>query len=437
MLKHLIICIFSICFLDSFALSCDKHKAADSSLVEDVEKYKIDFPKNLAMGSVLSNPGIGSGLTYKGKDKYGNFLFYSVTDRGVNFNDAKLSGNREGAVFLNPKFKPFISEIKLTPGKRAEIISVIDLGRTGLPPHLTPMIIPLSSNLDILEFDPNGIDSEAIDLDKNGNFWIADEYRPALLQFSPKGKMLQQIDLNNYLPEVLKHKMSNRGIESLVVTPSGKLVFTIESILDIDSKTHKTAEFIRVVEYDLATQKSKIFAYSFDFEKYADRANVKIGDIAAIDDNNFLFIEQGKSSSGEFINDIYIINTEDATDITSLRHSDDGHLEFGPVSGLIEFPLKKRKLLSMRDHGWTHEKLEGLAFIDNKTIALINDNDFGFEAEIMGEKGAMIKTFDIDLEKKTLFKNGKGGKVDIKMHDNPETKTEIWLIKLKNPINCK
>ena len=116
-------------------------------------------------------------------------------------------------------------------------------------------------------------------------------------------------------------------------------------------------------------------------------------------------------------------------------HPSGEHLEFAPISNLVEFPVKKRKLLSMREHGWNHEKLEGIAYIDNKTIALTNDNDFGFEADIMGETGAMIRDYDIDLENKILSKDGKSGKVDIKMYDAPDAKTEIWLIKLKNQIN--
>lgn len=434
MLKYLTFCFFTACFPSLPAFACDQHRQPFE--IASIEKYEIIIPQAIKDKIGLSRPGIGSGLTFKQRDSEGNFIFYSITDRGVNLSDAKLTDGQRAVMFPFPEFKPFVSEIKLTVGKGAEITAIYDLKLSGLPPKTKEALQPISANLDVLNFDPHGIDSEAIDFDRQGNFWIAEEYRPAILQFSPSGKKLRQIDVGDFLPEIKNFKMDNRGIESLVVTPNDKLVFAVESVLNIENKTKQTAEFIRVVEYDIKTAEFKVFAYAFDPTNYKNRANVKIGDIAAINDDNFLFIEQGMGESGDFINDIYLVSTKGATEISKLRHKNGTHLEYGPINNVIDFPLKKRKLLSMRDHDWSHEKLEGLTYIDQNTIAITNDNDFGIEPEFMGAKGAMIHDHEINPKEKTITKDGKKKKFSVHFHDNEAKKSEIWLIKLSNPILC-
>lgn len=40
-------------------------------------------------------------------------------------------------------------------------------------------------------------------------------------------------------------------------------------------------------------------------------------------------------------------------------------------------PVAKSALLNLADLGWRLEKLEGLAIVDDATLAVVDDNDFG------------------------------------------------------------
>ena len=42
-------------------------------------------------------------------------------------------------------------------------------------------------NNQMLGFDDNGLDTEGLVFDKDGNMWISDEYGPFLMKFSPDG----------------------------------------------------------------------------------------------------------------------------------------------------------------------------------------------------------------------------------------------------------
>ena len=72
--------------------------------------------------------------------------------------------------------------------------------------------------------------------------------------------------------------------------------------------------------------------------------------------------------------------------------------------------MPKKKIIDVREFGWTHEKMEGVALIDDKTIAVINDNDFGLRGH---------KKFD---------NHGKGIKYEIMSVLPEKRKTELWIM---------
>jgi hypothetical protein len=410
----------------------------NDKVVTKIDKYLVHIPQSILSEVKMDNPGIGSSLKLHKKDDEGNLWFYAMSDRGFNI-DAPLSTTGQTVkVFPFSNFYPFISSIKLVPGKSATIEKTTNLGLTGLPPRQeasqAAIEVPLTLELEEIKSDSNGIDSEGIDIDKDKNFWIADEYGPRLVKVSPAGKIIENIDYTNGMPKILQHRAENRGIESIAISPSGKIYFAAESILNINNETDKTAEFIRIIELDQKTRKTRMFAYMYDKDIYQSKSAVKIGDLVAIDDNRFLVIEQGKKKDGSMRNTIQLIDLSQSTDISSIKLPDGRELEYacGKELNLIN-PAKKQFILDVTKYKWPHEKLEGIAYIDNKHVGIINDNDFGNEIEFVGAKDQDKANYRIDLEKKVLLYKGKP--TDLKISYKPtHIKTHLWIIELAKPI---
>lgn len=110
-----------------------------------------------------------------------------------------------GKFFPTPNFTPSIGIIKVNPAKdRADIIASIPLKVNGKPISGKPIPSGLtgSTNEVALDFkmndlgtDRNGLDTEGLALDKDGNFWISDEYGPFIAKVDKKA-----ISLKNTAP---------------------------------------------------------------------------------------------------------------------------------------------------------------------------------------------------------------------------------------------
>ncbi|MBQ2450961.1 MAG: esterase-like activity of phytase family protein, partial [Lachnospiraceae bacterium] len=49
---------------------------------------------------------------------------------------------------------------------------------------------------------------------------------------------------------ILSNRIPNRGFEGLTITPSGKVIASVQSVLDVNGETSKKASFVRFVEFD-------------------------------------------------------------------------------------------------------------------------------------------------------------------------------------------
>jgi hypothetical protein len=407
--------------------------------ISKVDKYTVSIAPEIIADVKVENPGIGSSLKLKEVDSEGNLLFYSITDRGLNLDTPNSTDNEVIKIFPIPDFQPFISLIKVSPGKSAIVESVIKLEASGLPlpPALqqAKMEIPLDINFNRLECDAKGIDSEGLAVDRSGNFWVAEEYMPSLLKFSPDGKLLERIGFDNGIPEILKYRLENRGIEALTITPSGKLVYLPESVLNIEGKTAQSARFIRLMEFDPKTRMTKMYAYEYDDNVYKSPDVVKIGDIVAIDDHKFLLIEQGKKPNGEMRNTIQLIDTKEATEISALKLTDGKELEFASAADLKKInTIKKQFVADVKDLGWPYEKMEGIAYIDPLHIAIINDNDFSQDIHYVNGECQCKKNYQVDLAKKQLLFKGQATNATIGMKDTQQS-TQVWVLTTDKPLN--
>lgn len=402
---------------------------------------KKDFPNGFF-------PAVGSGLAFKGKGSDGSLEFWAITDRGPNGDSPSAPDPVNSVVGLTkmfpaPSFTPSIGVIHID-GKGAKLASVMPLKSdastriSGRPLPFTEvgssLETPLSDALvyDSVKgaFDANGLDSESLVYDKTrGVFWTSDEYGPFIVKVNATTGVIEKRykpgTAAGDLPEVLKYRRANRGMEGLTMAADGKLNGFLQSPIDpMDSsgksikavdasdlngdgkKTDKVnvkdyAQFARWVVFDPATETSKLYAYPLSYAVSGqtwDRnrtGSAKLGDVVALSNGKFLVIEQGADSTGAVRNFLMLVEVPtDVTDIAAMGYA----LEQNSIDGTTSVTtpwasvvkLKKTLLLDLNAAGWKAEKAEGLALVDDSTVAIINDSDFGLRTILVDADGKEV-----------------------------------------------
>lgn len=415
------------------------------------------FPKGFPLS-------VGSGLAFAGKDGDGTLHFWGLTDRGPNGDgpdyqiDPKNSAKSK--VFPAPAFKPSLVKIKVGKGG-ATVTSVMPLhGKagtvTGLPlpqgqvgstaeTALAESLRALVPGTDLQGLDPEGV---VVDPADPNVLWLCDEYGPFILKVDARnGKILQTFAPGSGLPPVVASRQPNRGMEG-VAAFGGKVFGIIQSILDLEQGpspyTTSKARFLRLVELDPRTGATRTFAYPHAVDSYGKSKDAKIGDMVALGPNRFLILEQGADKTGAMQNRIYLVDTAEATDISTLK-SDGKELEVltkdaDLASAGVKLARKTLVLdLRMPGSGWITEKAEGLTVLpDGQTLAVANDNDFGLKVAMTGQAVPSD-----DPTKYVALPDGsltfKGAPVTasyrIGQTDPAERPSRLWLIKLPKPLS--
>lgn len=384
----------------------------DTPLLE--EKYPISF---------------GSGLFFLRRD-YEDFIFLSITDRGPNADSPEILIQGKfypSKIFPIPEYSPKIGFLRITDNiayieKFEDIINEDYSKTTGKPLPLnmlgTTGEIPLNLDLNIINFDERGIDPEGIVMDSDDYIWICEEYGPSIIKIDPKNyRILERFSPGNGLPDILKWRQPNRGFEGIAFY-NNKIYAAFQSTLDVEGKTKNLVNFVRIVEIDLKTKEVKTYAYPLD-DDYAKYSDGMIGDMVSIGDGKFLIIERGKLPKG-YKNIIYMININSASPLPN------DFREIDLLGNKLDdkYLLKKRKILNLREIGYNFEKSEGLAVLDEKTIAVINDNDFGIKSNISKFKSPQLT--DKRIIEKDSNRDVTG---EFKIEANNES-LELWLIEL-------
>lgn len=366
-----------------------------------------------------------SGLFYEGKSDDGKLKFITHTDRGPN-------GEPTGSLrpFLLPDFAPEVVRLELDPASgQLSITERIQLKRgdgsllTGLPntaiaggsastPYNDEIPVDLFGN--VLPLDPLGVDLEGIAIDANGHFWMVDEYRPAIYHFDAQGFLIERFVPvgtaaaagavagtfgTEVLPAAIAQRRQNRGFEAIALR-DGKVYAFVQSPArnpaTLGNAALNAMRNIRVVEFDPATKGTRQFLYIMDNPVPANAADSradKIGDAVAIPGGGFLVVERDDDSVPEdalarITKKVYAFNLSGATDITA---KDTLYTIGGVTKSLDQMtvaeltsaavgvtPLAKVLRVDLAAAGYDAvEKVEGLAYIDAETLAVINDNDFG------------------------------------------------------------
>lgn len=264
---------------------------------------------------------------------------------------------------------------------------------------------------DALEFDEFGGDFESVIRDPNGNFWMCDEYRPAIYQFDPSGTLVNRFvpqgtsqlgttvqPAGTYgmetLPAVYAKRRANRGFEGMALnTDDGLLYAFIQTPLyNPDNSTRNASDVIRILAVDPADG-SPVAEYVYLLEANANRAFDigrvdKIGDVAYAGNGLFYVLERDSSVPGQDEGKKYIFSMTltGATDIRSLAIADeDGtngmtleEMSADDLAAAGINPVNKVKVLNLPSIGYLpSDKPEGLTVLPDGSLAVLNDNDFG------------------------------------------------------------
>ena len=382
--------------------------------------------------------------------------FYALTDRGPN-SDFKGSLG-EGKQFLVPDYSPKIGlfEVK-ADGQIRKIKEIVLKDRNGQPvsglpnpkalggtneiPYDisgNPMTIdpskPYDPQTNPVKTDLNGLDPEGLAALEDGSFWISDEYGPHLVHYDAQGIEIERINpftqdsRNNViiedrpllLPAEFAKRRTNRGMESLTITPDqSTLVGVMESSMDNPDKSGRLSTLTRMVMINLKDGVIKQYLCRLDAKEHVNSA------IAALSEHEFYVAEHDRQfplqqSTAKKL--IYKFDISQATDINNLQalsdNSNDERIRCDSELGLLINGQTLEQWIAQDECHWDtlmelgihpvqktlavdilqaidypHDKLEGIWLRQDGSIGLLNDDDFSMNDS---DKGVEHKYLDAE-----------------------------------------
>ncbi|MFN8648319.1 MAG: esterase-like activity of phytase family protein [Gemmatimonadales bacterium] len=395
--------------------------------VPDAGARRVPVPRVAELTTVAGVPveqgGFGSALAVTGGK------WYFLTDRGPNV-DLPTEDHK---LFAQPGYAPTIGEFRwhdgaLEPVRRIALHLPDGRALSGLP---TPKGMGASGEVAVgvdgaqLPPDSNGVDTEGLVVLPDGSFWVSEEYRPSLLHAGPDGTVRERIGPfagpGRHLPTVLAARRSNRGMEGLALVPgTTTLAGLMQGPLDNPKAAGRRSRALRLVMFDTRSGTSRQLVYLLDAPGH------RITEIAAVSPTRFLVVEiDGKvpghaTDPARFLR-IVQVDLTGATDVSDPADGPRGRLFGGrtleeldadslAVAGIV--PVRKAPLLDLLDPAiaYPYDKPEGLVVVDARTLALVNDDDFGVDAD------------------------GRGGIAPKRGGDGRVIGNELWLLHLPAPL---
>jgi hypothetical protein len=378
-----------------------------------LRRYSFDHAPLIGQsGGVTFREGGVSGLCY-----LGDSTFLLIGDRGPNLeaDQHTAARGRTALVFPFPAYGQKIWRVRATEGQ-LELLGMTTVKRpNGLPTSGLPLPDGRGYNGELawadtlarpLDRDAWGLDSEGIARDVSGHLWLCDEYATSLWQLSPQGRLLRRYTpfpaelQDRPLPAAYGQRRPNRGFEGIAITPRGLIYAILQSPAYLpDDKVGNISRLHRILELDPATGATRTFVYEHQPEEGDIRhRDWKIGDLVAVNDDELLVLEHAQRGQSN-VKKVFKISLLDATPITDER----------PVEALLDAAaaqaagitcVKKELLADLLALGWddAHDKPEGLTIVDEQTIAVINDNDYGVASPAAnGQAQATRKTTHLYL----------------------------------------
>lgn len=352
---------------------------------------------------------VGSDLWHGPKDPRDEF--WMVTDRGPNGQIAVDGRNRR--TFWVPEFNPTIVKVKVED-KAIRILDAVPIvGRSGKPVTGLPNLKGVDetpynySAQEVLPFNPNGLDTEGLVRTSTGDFWLSEEYSPSLVhvdrtgkvvkRYIPEGLKLEGVDypVAHALPAIYGKRKINRGFEGLALSADEKTLYVAlqSPLLNPDPKTGNASRNTRVLVFDIAGEKvTAEYVYRFDVSKEFDPNpkntpdEMKLSGVIALNPTTLLILERT-----DMIAKLYSVDITQATNILGSKWND---AKTAPTLEALADPssvevrvLPKSLVIELNSLAGLPEKIEGIALLDQKTLAVVNDNDFDSEENKYDSEG--------------------------------------------------
>lgn len=208
-----------------------------------------------------------------------------------------------------------------------------------------------------------GLIRRVLALAPDGSFWISDEYGPYLIHFNAQGEWLEELSpFNGRMPVHYAKRRPNRGMEGLCMNTSGSRLYGIlQAPLDsIEGALSLFADHLPLFVYSLTDSTWNEYAYPLD------NGENGVSELCFVNDSTLWVLERDgrfpdeKGKSCKLIYEI-ILPVTSSKDIVR---------------------LKKTRVLDIVEAipGYSHDKAEGICFINDTTFCVVNDDDFGINS---------------------------------------------------------
>jgi hypothetical protein len=342
--------------------------------------------------------GLFSGLYHVSGDPANEF--WATADRGPN--GQVRVGNENRRTFPIPEYSPVIYKLQAANGSLNIIREIPIKTRSGRPVtglsntnnDEVPYTFDGQTRLDL---NPNGLDIEGITRAPDGTFWLCEEYSPSVVHVNAEGTVVQRLvpaglnlgadtDVRTTLPAIYAKRRQNRGFEAISINKDGsKLFIGLQSPLEFPTRQiGRASRMMRILVVDPRNQLPVAeYVYVADLpNEYGetDQGEMKIGDIDYVNPNTLLLVERTDK-----IARVYQVDLSRATNILNTKWDDlqntQSSLEALRPEQLAAnnvTPVGKSLLLDLSKVPNMMEKIEGMTIVNDRTIAIGNDNDFGF-----------------------------------------------------------
>lgn len=428
--------IFGFGLTSTVALSILMAQSAQAnSLVDNLvipgDSTDLSGQANGANGNRLG--GFFSDLYY---DRANN-VYYGLSDRGPG----------GGSLAYDTRVQKFTLKVNSKTGA-IKNFNLIDTILFTNPQQISPAPIGTNNYNGFNPFNLNGnksilglsLDPEGFAVAPNGNFYVSDEYGPALNEFSPSGQWVRSFTIPNLAasnspinlipkqpnrtpnyvdgrPAITSGRQDNRGFEGLALSPDGSTLFAMlqdplvnEGLNPNGASEGRFSRNLRIIAFDTASGNSKAqYIYSLDsitdlnqlttspFNPNQQGRSIGISAITAINDHEFLVIERDNRGIGvdpdayptvAGVNAnrpvaskrIYKINLTGATDVSNISLAGTNNLPVGvnPVQKSLFIDVQQELAAAGL---LIPEKIEGLAIgpqLADGSYAILagTDNDY-------------------------------------------------------------